>query len=202
MMSKQTFVAYTLLIPGLGLILIFIVVIISMAIAQSVGYFNFSGESQFTLHFWQTSLTNPQLWRAFFYSLKVSLFSAILSVCFAYPLALWLREPFSGSHFISSLLKAPSFVHGLVAAFLYVNFISFNGFLNLIFVHSGLVQRPLRMQNDSYGVGVIILQVWKQIPYALLLLSDAVKAIGNDIIDAAQDLGAGARSRFIKVILP
>lgn len=201
-MSKNTLLAYALLIPGLGFVLVFIVVVISMAIAQSVGYFNFAGASKFTLKFWHEILANDQLWRSFFYSLKIAMISAILSIAFAYPLALWLRKPFSGSHFISSLLKAPLLVHGLVAAFLYVNFISFNGFLNLIFVHLGFVSRPIRMQNDTYGIGVIILQVWKQMPFALLLLSNAVQSIGDDIINAARDLGAGSWNRFIKVILP
>ena len=36
-----------LLLPGLGLILILIGTVIGMAAAQSVGYFNFSGESGF-----------------------------------------------------------------------------------------------------------------------------------------------------------
>ncbi|MBJ7554580.1 ABC transporter permease [Marinomonas spartinae] len=201
-MNKQTLLAYCLLLPGLGLIIVFIFVIISMALAQSVGYFNFSGSSTFTWQFWQQILADHQLSRAFFYSLKIATISAILSVSFAYPLALWLRDPFRGSQFVSSLLKAPLLVHGLVAAFLYVNFISFNGFLNQIFVHLGLVSRPIRMQNDSYGIGVIILQVWKQMPFALLLLTGAVQSIGHDITDAAKDLGAGAWTRFVKIILP
>lgn len=201
-MKKQTLLAYCLLLPGLGLIIIFILVIISMAVAQSVGYFNFSGNSEFTWRFWQQILADNQLSRAFFYSLKIATISAILSISFAYPLALWIREPFLGSQFIASLLKAPLLVHGLVAAFLYVNFISFNGFLNQILVHLGFLTRPIRMQNDAYGIGVIILQIWKQMPFALLLLTGAVQSIGNDITDAAKDLGAGTWTRFVKIILP
>jgi len=202
MKVRQTLLAYALLLPGLGLILVFMAFVLGMAISQSLGFFNFSGESGFSLRFWETMLADHQLWRSFWYSLRVATLSAILSVLLAYPLALWLRKPFAWSGTISALLKAPLLVHGLVAAFLYINFISFQGFLNLALVSTGLIERPLRMQNDANGIGVIFLQVWKQMPFALLLLTGAVQAIGDDILDAARDLGANAWQRFRKVVVP
>ncbi|WP_202037103.1 ABC transporter permease subunit [Agrobacterium vitis] len=39
-------------------------------------------------------------------------------------------------------------------------------------------------------------------PFALLLLTGAVQAIGDDILNAARDLGAGSWDRFRKIILP
>lgn len=202
MKARQTLLAYALLLPGLGLILVFMGFVLGMALSQSLGYFNFSGESGFSLRFWQAMLADGQLWRSFWYSLRVATLSSILSVLMAYPLALWLRKPFAGSDMVSAILKAPLLVHGLVAAFLYINFVSFQGFLNVALVGLGIVERPLRMQNDPNGFGVIFLQVWKQMPFALLLLTGAVQAIGDDILDAARDLGAGAWDRFRKVIVP
>jgi len=202
MNSRSTLQAYALLIPGLGLIVVFTGVVIGMAISQSVGYLNFSGPSGFSLRFWQSTVADPQLWRAFWYSARVSVISAILAVALAYPLALWLRRPFPGSGIISALLKAPLLVHGLVAAFLFINFISFQGFFNLALVKLGIIARPMRLQNDAYGIGVIFLQVWKQMPFALLVLTGAVQAIGEDILNAARDLGAGSIDRFRKVIVP
>lgn len=202
MNGKVTLQAYLLLLPGLGLILCFTGVVIGMAISQSFGFLNFSGESGFSTRFWQSTTADPQLWRAFWYSARVSVISAVLAVAMAYPLALWLRKPFPGSSFISALLKAPLLVHGLVAAFLFINFISFQGFFNLALVKLGIIARPMRLQNDSYGVGVVFLQVWKQMPFALLILTGAVQAIGDDILNAARDLGAGSVARFRKIIVP
>lgn len=202
MTARRILLAYLLLLPGFGLIFVSMSVVIGMAAAQSLGYFNFAGESGFSLRFWQALLADNQLWRAFWYSLRVATLSALLAVALAYPLSLWLRKPFAGSSTISAILKAPLLVHGLVAAFLYINFISFQGFLNVALVGLGVVDKPLRMQNDPYGAGVIFLQVWKQMPFALLLLSGAVQAIGDDILDAARDLGANSWDRFRRVIVP
>ncbi|MCF1450688.1 ABC transporter permease subunit [Agrobacterium vitis] len=202
MNARNNLQAYLLLIPGLGVILGFTSIVVGMAVSQSLGFLNFGGASGFSLRFWQTMLGDSQLWRAFWYSARIAVISAAIAVAFAYPLALWLRKPFVGSGTISAVLKAPLLVHGLVAAFLFINFISFQGFFNLALVKLGIIARPLRLQNDSYGIGVIFLQVWKQMPFALLLLTGAVQAIGDDILNAARDLGAGTWDRFQKIILP
>jgi putative spermidine/putrescine transport system permease protein len=193
---------YLLLIPGLLPIVAFMSLVIGMAVSQSIGFFNFAGDDQFSLQFWREMLAQEQFWRVFFYSARIAVISALLSVMLAYPVALWLRRPFPGSDLIGAMIKAPLLVHGLVAAFLFVNFIAFQGFLNTALVHLGLIARPIRMQNDPYGIGVVILQIWKNMPFAFLIIVGSVRAIGDDILDAARDLGAGRLSRLRRVILP
>ncbi|NUA46309.1 Spermidine/putrescine transport system permease protein PotB [Dickeya solani] len=176
--------------------------VLGMAFSQSLGFFNFAGDSGLSLRFWQTMLVDEQLWRSFFYSARIALFSALLSVALAYPLAIWLRKPFPGAITLRALLKAPLLVPGLTAAFLFVNFISYQGFLNVAMLRLGLTERPIRMQNDASGIGVVLLQIWKQMPFALLLLSGSVQAIGETVLDAARNLGAGAWVRFRRIVLP
>ena len=68
--------------------------------------------------------------RALQYSAYVAIISSLGSVLIAYPLAIWLRKPFRGSMVVSGMLKAPYFVPGLVAAFLFLNIVAFHGVLN------------------------------------------------------------------------
>ncbi|NOX41777.1 MAG: ABC transporter permease [Alphaproteobacteria bacterium] len=191
-----------LLAPGLGLILIFIGSVVYIAIAQSFGYYNLAGESGFSLEYWAIMFDRATYSRAISYSLYVGTASAFLAVAFAYPLAIWLRRPFSGSLMISAILKAPLLVHGLVAAFLYINIISYHGILNQLMQWLGIWDGPHRLQNDRNAVGVLILQTWKNMPFALLLLAGAVQSISDDVLDAAADLGAGPWDRFRRVIAP
>ncbi|MCA7012348.1 ABC transporter permease subunit [Dickeya dadantii] len=199
---RSSLMAYLMLLPGLGIIVLAMGAVLGMAFSQSLGFFNFAGDSGLSLRFWQTMLTDEQLWRSFFYSARIALFSALLSAALAYPLAIWLRKPFPGAVTLRALLKAPLLVPGLTAAFLFVNFISYQGFLNLAMLRLGLTARPIRMQNDAIGIGVILLQIWKQMPFALLLLSGSVQAIGETVLDAARNLGAGAWVRFRRIVLP
>lgn len=191
-----------LLVPGIGLILTFIGSVVYIAVAQSFGLYNLMGESALTWEFWTEGMDRRAYWRAVRYSLYIGFVSALLSVALAYPLALWLRKPFRGSLTVSAILKAPLLVHGIVAAFLFLNVISFHGILNQFMQWLGLWAEPRRLQNDDNAIGLLFLQVWKNMPFALLLLTGAVQAISDDVLNAAQDLGAGTWARFRKIIAP
>ncbi|WP_176084583.1 ABC transporter permease [Martelella sp. HB161492] len=202
MTARRWLVIIALLMPGLGLILALIGTVVYIAIAQSFGYFSFSGGSRFSTAFWSEVYGRNLFARSVRYSLYIGTVSAILSVALAYPLAIWLRKPFPGSMTIGAMLKAPMLVHGLVAAFLLLNIISYHGLLNQFMQGLGLWSGPHRLQNDRHGIAVLVLEVWKNLPFALLLLTGAVQGISDDVLDAARDMGAGAWDRFRKVIAP
>ena len=191
-----------LLMPGLGVILLMIGVVFGIAIAQSFGLFALTGESTFSLAHWDKVIHAKPFGRALRYSAFIATTSAIGSVILAYPIAIWLRKPFTGSLTISAILKAPLFVPGLVASFLFLTVIAYHGPLNELMVTFGLIEQPIRMQNDRNAIGVIFLQLWKNMPFALLLLTGAVQGISDEVLDAARDLGAGSFDRFRKVIAP
>ncbi|MBW3097947.1 ABC transporter permease [Pseudohoeflea sp. DP4N28-3] len=191
-----------LLAPGLGLILALIGTVIYMAVTQSFGYYNLSGESVFSLEHWAEMLDRRLYFRSVQYSLYIGVLSAVFSVALAYPLAIWLRKPFAGSMLIGTLLKAPLLVPGLVAAFLFINVIAYHGIVNQLMEALGIWDGPRRLQNDRYGIAVLILQTWKNMPFALLLLTGAVQGISDDVLDAARDMGAGSFTRFRKIIAP
>jgi len=202
MSLKKALLVLALLAPGLGLIIAFIGVAVYIAVAQSFGLYNLAGNSSFSLEFWDKMLDRKVFSRAVMYSIYIGVISAFLSVAFAYPLAIWLRKPFPGSLSIGAMLKAPLLVHGLVAAFLFINVISYHGILNQLMQGIGLWDEPRRLQNDRNAIGVLILQTWKNMPFALLLLTGAVQSISDDVLNAARDLGAGSFDRFRKVIAP
>jgi len=191
-----------LLTPGLGLVMVLMILVIYRAGAQSMGLYNFGGDDVFSFIHWKNMLNSPQYWNALSWSAYIAIVSSLLATVFAYPLAIWLRRPFRGSTFLSAMIKAPYFVPGLVAAFLLVNVISFHGFINEFLIWTGIIDRPIRMQNDKNGYAIIGLQVWKQLPLAFLLLSGSVQSISDQVINAAQDLGAGTLARFRKITLP
>lgn len=202
MTARKWLLVLALLTPGLGLILVLIGSVVYIAIAQSFGYYSLLGESAFSTEFWSEMFGRKVFSKSVRYSIYIGVFSAIFSVALAYPLAIWLRKPFPGSIGIGAILKAPLLVHGLVAAFLYINVISFNGLFNQIMQGIGIWSEPRRLQNDPNAFGVLILQTWKNMPFALLLLTGAVRSISDDVLDAARDMGAGSWARFRKVIAP
>lgn len=194
--------AWLLMLSGLGTILLLMGSTFYVVIVQSFGWFNLEGDSQFSLEYWRTMLQDDVLHSALFYSVKVSLLGAFGSVIFAWPLALWLRQPMVGKEAIIAVLRAPMFILGLVAAFLFVNIIAYHGVINELLLALGIINEPLRMQNDDFGWGVVILQIWKNLPFALILVGGAVNAIRDDVLDAASNLGASRWQRFTGVVVP
>lgn len=195
-------VAWLLMLSGLGTILLLMGSTFYVVIVQSLGWFNLEGDSHFSLEYWRNMLQDEVLQSALFYSVKVSLLGAIGSVIFAYPLALWLRKPMAGKEGIIAVLRAPMFIPGLVAAFLFVNIVAYHGIINELLLALGIISEPLRMQNDDFGWGVVILQIWKNLPFALILVGGAVNAIRNDVLDAASNLGASRWRSFTGVVVP
>lgn len=152
-------VAWLLMLSGLGTILLLMGSTFYVVIVQSLGWFNLEGDSHFSLEYWRNMLQDEVLQSALFYSVKVSLLGAFGSVIFAYPLALWLRKPMAGKEGIIAVLRAPMFIPGLVAAFLFVNIVAYHGIINELLLALGIISEPLRMQNDDFGWGVVILQI-------------------------------------------
>ncbi|TNH01589.1 ABC transporter permease [Testudinibacter sp. TR-2022] len=200
---KNDLKAWLLLGSGLGMILLLMGYTFYIAVAQSFGLHNISGEQpHFTLLYWKTVLSDSVFQKSLLYSVKVSLLGAIFSIIVAYPIAMWLRKPIPGKVTIITILRAPMLVPGLVAAFLFINVISYHGILNESLVWLGIWAQPRTMQNDEFGWGVVILQMWKNIPFALILIGGAVNGLKTDLLDAAANLGSNAWQRFRYVIFP
>ena len=190
-----------LIIPGAGFIFLFLSAAIAMTFLQSIGLYSLVGESQLTADHW-LSLLDKGFLDSFLFSLKVGVGSAFGTLLFAYPLALFLRRKRFGSRTIGSIIKIPLFVPALVAAFLILNVLAFNGILNSALMWLGVIDRPLRMLNDTFGWNVLVIQVWKNLPFQLLIIASVLESIQTDIEDAARNLGASPWRVILHIVLP
>ena len=190
-----------LIIPGAGFIFLFLSAAILMTFLQSIGLYSLVGESHLTASYW-LSLMDRTFFDSFFFSLKVGVGSAFGTLLFAYPLALFLRRRRFGARTIGSIIKIPLFVPALVAAFLILNVLAFNGVLNNVLLWIGIIDRPMRMLNDTFGWNVLIIQVWKNLPFQLLIIASVLETIQTDIEDAARNLGASPLRVILHIVLP
>jgi len=190
-----------LIVPGAGFIFFFLTAAIAMTFLQSIGLYALVGESKLTGAFW-LELLDKGFFDSFLFSLKVGVGSAFGTLLFSYPLALFLRRKRFGSRTIGSIIKIPLFVPALVAAFLILNVLAFNGILNSALMMLGIIDKPLRMLNDTFGWNVLVIQVWKNLPFQLLIIASVLETIQTDIEDAARNLGASPLRVILHIILP
>ena len=94
------------------------------------------------------------------------------------------------------------FIPALVASFLIINIIDYHGIVNQILIFFGVIQSPLRLRNDNAGIGVVIIQIWKNVPFQLTIMISALEAVRSDIKDAARNLGASSLGVMRHIIIP
>jgi putative spermidine/putrescine transport system permease protein len=190
-----------LILPGAGFIALFLGIALGMTAMQSVGLLSFVRPSSFSWEFW-ASLADKQFLDSFLFSLRVGIGSAFFTLLLSYPLALYLRRRAAGAWILGAILKVPLFVPALVAAFLIVNTMAFHGVINGVLIWLGILQRPVRMLNDEFGWGVLAIQVWKNLPFQMVIITSVLATIRNDLEDAARNLGANWWRVIWHVILP
>lgn len=113
------------------------------------------------------------------------------------------RLPFRG--ILSGLMLLPWIIPEIVTALAWKSIYDplFGG-LNPILQGVGIIDRPLGWLSDpGMAMGSIIsVNVWKGIPFFVLLLLAGLKAVDREQIEAAQVDGANAIQRFRNVTLP
>jgi putative spermidine/putrescine transport system permease protein len=199
--SQISISTYFWLLPGVGYIVFFLSITIIMMVLQSFGFFSLMTASQFSFKYWQY-LFDRQFLDCFLFSLKIGLGGAFGALIFSYPLALLMRKSFIWKKTLGSILKIPLFIPALVASFLIINLVAYHGILNAVLLKLGFIQEPLRMLHDKWGISVIFVQIWKNIPFQLLIISSVVVTIRTDIEEAARNLGANSFAVFRYIIFP
>lgn len=191
-----------MLTSGVGFILLFVGSSIFLTMVQSFGLFSVTGKSVFTLQNWKEILQARESIDSLIFSLKMGFLSSIGTVVVAFPIALFFRKGGTGKGILGSIIKIPLFIPALVAAFLILNLISYHGLVNTALMRLNLIDEPLRMLNDKFGWGVVFIQIWKNLPFVLLIIMASLASIRDDTIDAAKNLGAGYWSILFRIYIP
>ena len=88
----------------------------------------------------------------------------------------------------------------LIRTFAWIAVLQPRGLLNEALIWLGLIDQPLRMVRNDFGV--IVGMVHYMLPYAILPLFANMQTIDRSLVPAARALGASARRAFFTVFLP
>ena len=135
--------------------------------------------------------------------LALTVWITVVSVVFVaivgYVLALYVRF---GSGQLPSLVRSlylvPMFVPVVIATYAAITFYVDRGFLAAVLHAVGL-----GYVSPAYKAsGVVITQVWFNIPFAVLMLGSGLDGIEQELVDSAHDLGAGFLTVLWRIVLP
>lgn len=102
---------------------------------------------------------------------------------------------------LRALYRWPLFIPFIVAAQCMRTFLAKNGLMNGVLVEIGLFT-PLETVGFLDWRGIVITFVWKQLPFATLLVAGAMAALDRSTIDAARDMGASKPRILAEIVVP
>ncbi|MBB6633321.1 ABC transporter permease [Cohnella thailandensis] len=133
------------------------------------------------------------------FTLRITLVSCALVLAVSYAMALYMR--FSDGRLVDWIRRTymiPLFIPGVIATYGLMNLLGNHGWLSRFLLVFG-IELP-RIIFDQKGI--IIANLWFNIPFATMLLSSAMAGIPASVIESARDVGAGKLAIFFRVIFP
>ena len=103
--------------------------------------------------------------------------------------------------FLRWLYRWPLFIPMVVAGQLMRTFLAKNGMLNNALMSLGILD-PINAMSMLDWRGVVITFVWKQLPFAALLISGAMASMDRSMIEAARNLGASRLRALVEIVIP
>jgi len=129
----------------------------------------------------------------------VTFVSVVLVLIVSYIMALYVRFG-SGPlpNIVRTLYLIPMFVPVVIASYALITFYVNHGVLESVFSHVGVTYNsPI-----YHRAGIIMGQVWVNIPFAVLMLGSGLDGLPQEMIEAAQDAGAGFFYILRRIIIP
>ena len=135
-----------------------------------------------------------------FTTLRISLPAAILNVVASVPIAYRMRGRFRGKRLVTTLLVIPITLGTVLTAEGLLNFLGPTGWFNRVLLDAHLVEAPVTLIHNSWGVFFSL--VITGFPFAFLLVLSYLSGIDPSLERAAATLGAGWWQRFSRITLP
>lgn len=134
-------------------------------------------------------------------SLELSLLSAPLIFLFAFILAVMLRALREKSLGFRNLLLMPYLVPSSALLIIWMILFDFGGPINRIVEAMG-GQRVLWLETGALRVPVVLLYIWKNVGFSVVILSAALSSVPDELYEFARLEGASVIQQETKITLP
>lgn len=147
------------------------------------------------------ALSDPLILSVFWRTLRICVIVTAVSVAMGYVLALlWVR----GSPLVRTLTELciliPFWISVLTRAFGWLALLSSRGLLNGWLEGMGLIDDPLRLVRNEFGV--IVGMIHFMVPFAVFPLASAMRTVDERVLMAARGMGASRTRTFWQIFVP
>lgn len=143
--------------------------------------------------------SDPYLYRTIMATLNIAIPVTLISLILALPIAFRIRL-MRRQRILTTLLVIPITLGTVLVAEGLLNYLGPQGWFNRTLLWIGLIDRPVRLVHNYWGVFASLFITG--FPFTFLLALSYVSGIDPALEQAAAVLGANARRRFLHVFLP
>lgn len=157
---------------------------------------------QWNLQNYRALLSNPLYVSVLLRTVRIAASVTLCSVLLGYPLAYYLSfHAGPRKELLYQLVIVPLWVSYLVRGYAWKTILGSQGVLNGLLQYLHLTREPVSFFLYSpFAVVLMLTHIYT--PFVFLPIYAALEHIPRALIEASQDLGAGARATLLRVILP
>ncbi|HEY8478155.1 MAG TPA: sugar ABC transporter permease [Chloroflexota bacterium] len=207
LLEREWLLGYAFLLPAVLYIVLLVGYPFFLAISFSVRNVTTGGvEGEFVRLDNFVAVTQTELfWVALRNSFVFTLGSEVIKGILGLGLAFLLLQPFRGRNIVRALVIIPWAMPIAVSAIAWRwMFDPLYSVINWVLVHAGLVRNfPQWLGEPQLAMwSVIIVNVWRGLPFSAIVLMAAITAVPQDLVDAAKVDGASFAQRWRLVMVP
>lgn len=192
-MKKRS--AVIMLTPGLVILLVCLAIPMLKVLAPSI----FSGDYPFSFYveFFQEEYYRKILMR----TVRIAVITTVFCMAGGVPTAYFVsrcEKKYRGLLLAASIF--PMMTNSVIRSFAWINILGSNGIVNKFLLSLNLVDKPVKFLYTNFAI--IIGSIYLFLPLMIVTVTGVMENIDDDMMEAAQSLGASRMEGFMKVIFP
>ncbi|MEZ5862764.1 MAG: sugar ABC transporter permease [Geminicoccaceae bacterium] len=138
-------------------------------------------------------------------TLEWTFYSTFFAMVLGFGAALVLNRAFYGRAILRGILLIPFVISAVAASYIWRwIYHSDFGVLGAVLIQLGFTDEPLNLLDnvDRVLAALIVVNVWKEFPFAMIMILAGLQTVPEQLLRAAQVDGASTLQRFLHVTLP
>ncbi|WP_027623831.1 ABC transporter permease [Clostridium lundense] len=188
--------SYVLIIPGLSIILFFLI----MPLINTI-FPTFLANESFSLEKYSKFFNDKYFMQIFNRTFRISLISSFVCMMLGVPVAYFIsRSSKKARGLLIACTVFPMLTNSVVRSFAWMNILGKNGLINKILMDFNIIEQPYKLLYTEFAI--IVGSVYLFLPLMIVSLVGVMENIDNDLLEAAESLGANRLKAFFKIIFP
>ena len=187
--------AWIMLVPGLVILLVCLAIPLLRVLAPSI----FDWEYPFSSYV--GFFKDEYYLKIFLRTVKIAVITTAVCMVGGIPTAYFISrcdKKWRGLLLAASIF--PMMTNSVIRSFAWINILGSNGIINKLLAALGFIDKPMKLLYTDFAI--IIGSIYLFLPLMIVTVTGVMENIDDDMMEAAQSLGAARMEAFMKVIFP